>query len=173
MQIKVYDNFLDQNYFFGIKELLTGDNFPWYLNQYNVNVNKKEFSDPLDLKNFQFVHMFYNDFSIQSSFFQNISPLINQMNVSSLIRIKSNLKTKWDKVEEFSPHVDNKINNSRTAIFYINDNDGYTKFVENNKKIDSVSNRLVTFPTNLLHAGSTHTNAKYRIVININYFGEI
>lgn len=171
MSVKIYDNFLNNEDFLKIYELMTSNNFPWYLNEHVVH--KKERENFKELKNFQFVHMFYNNFSIQSVYFTNISSIISQMEVSALIKIKSNLKTRWNTIEEFSPHVDNFLNNSRTAIFYINSNNGYTRFVESNQKVESVSNRLITFPTKMLHTGTTHTDSKYRIVININYFGEI
>jgi hypothetical protein len=34
----------------------------------------------------------------------------------------------------------------------------------------SKKNRIVIFPSNLKHAGTTHTDEKIRAVININYF---
>ena len=50
----------------------------------------------------------------------------------------------------------------------MNTNDGKTIF-ENQKEVDSLSNRIVIFGNSLKHAGTTHTNSKYRIVLNINY----
>lgn len=167
MDIKVYDNFLDVNDFNTINFTMMSINFPWYFNQYKV------FEDEVDIddKNFQFTHTFYKNFSVQSSFFETILPLIMKMEVSSLVRIKANLTTRWNNILEFKPHVDNILPNARTAIFYLNTNNGYTRFTELDKKIDSVANRLVTFPNNALHCGTTHTDTKYRAVININYFG--
>ena len=50
----------------------------------------------------------------------------------------------------------------------MNTNDGKTLF-ENNKEVNSVANRIVIFANSLKHTGTTHTNNKYRIVLNINY----
>ena len=51
----------------------------------------------------------------------------------------------------------------------MNTNDGYTEF-EDGTKVESVANRLVTFPANLKHTGTSCTDEKTRIVINFNYF---
>ena len=56
-----------------------------------------------------------------------------------------------------------------TSIFYVNTNNGYTKF-EDGTKVESVANRMVTFSTNMKHLGTSCTNEKRRIVINFNYF---
>ena len=38
-------------------------------------------------------------------------------------------------------------------------------------EVESVANRLVVFPSSMLHAGVTTTDAKYRTVINFNFIG--
>ena len=49
------------------------------------------------------------------------------------------------------------------------ENDGYTRF-EDGTKIESVANRVAVFESNLKHCGTTCTNTKSRVVINLNYF---
>ena len=56
-----------------------------------------------------------------------------------------------------------------TSILYINSNNGYTKF-ETGASFESIGNRLVTFPANLKHTGSSCSDEKVKIVINFNYF---
>ena len=56
-----------------------------------------------------------------------------------------------------------------TSIFYVNTNNGYTKF-EDGTKVESVANRLVSFPANKKHTGTSCTDEKTRVVINFNYF---
>jgi len=46
--------------------------------------------------------------------------------------------------------------------------DGYTLF-EDGTKIESIANRLVTFPNGMKHTGTSTTNASFRMVINFNY----
>ena len=57
-----------------------------------------------------------------------------------------------------------------TAIFYVNTNNGKTIFKHNKEQISSRENRVVIFDGRLKHAGTTCTDAKNRIVINLNYF---
>ena len=55
------------------------------------------------------------------------------------------------------------------SIFYVNTNDGFTVF-EDGTKVESVANRMLTFPTNMKHSGTACTDQKYRIIINFNYY---
>ena len=59
--------------------------------------------------------------------------------------------------------------NKDDIIYYVNSNNGYTLFKASKKKVESVENRLVIFPTNLEHCGVSCTDNKQRIVINFNY----
>ena len=77
-----------------------------------------------------------------------------------------NLRTKTDKVRVGGFHIDYE--DCTTSIFYFNDNDGQTSF-ESGGYVKSVSNRLITFPSNIRHSGSTCTNTKARFVLNLNY----
>ena len=55
-----------------------------------------------------------------------------------------------------------------TAIYYINTCDGYTLF-EDGTKVESVTNRLLKFPSNMKHTGTSCTDRDRRILINFNY----
>ena len=57
----------------------------------------------------------------------------------------------------------------KTAVFYINTNDGYTEF-ENGVRVSSVANRVCIFDSNLNHRGTTHSEGGHqRVVVNFNY----
>ena len=58
-----------------------------------------------------------------------------------------------------------------TSIFYLSTNNGYTEF-EDGSTVDSVQNRLVTFPTTTLHRAVGQTDTETRIVLNFNYIGQ-
>ena len=58
--------------------------------------------------------------------------------------------------------------NQKTAIFYINTNNGYTLF-KDGTKVDSVQNTMLIFDGSLDHCGVSCTDQKRRIVLNINY----
>ena len=107
--------------------------------------------------------------------------------VQSIWRIKANLLTKTPNIIENEFHVDmgrvykdgveidssgghkKLLKQSTTSIFYVNTNNGYTKF-EDGTKIESVANRLVSFSSNMKHKGTSCTDEKIRVVINFNYF---
>ena len=67
-------------------------------------------------------------------------------------------------------HADDSLGegNVETCIFYINNCNGYTKF-KNNQIITSEENKLIQFDSKLEHTGSSCTDEKRRIVLNINY----
>ena len=57
----------------------------------------------------------------------------------------------------------------KTAVFYINTNDGYTEF-ESGVRVSSVANRVCIFDSNLEHRGTTHSEGGHqRVVVNFNY----
>ena len=54
------------------------------------------------------------------------------------------------------------------SILYLNTNNGGTKF-EDGTFVKSQSNRVVTFPMHIRHAGVWCTDRKLRFVLNLNY----
>jgi hypothetical protein len=86
--------------------------------------------------------------------------------------VRANLYIKKDRVYSSRFHTDdcegvNKYNH-KTAIFYVNRNNGYTKF-EDGKKVESIPNRMLIFDASLKHCAVTQMDDDRRIVININY----
>ena len=60
--------------------------------------------------------------------------------------------------------------NMKTSLFYLNNTNGPTVF-KDGSEVDCVRNRLLTFPSNTIHSGRSHTEGdNKRIVINFNYF---
>ena len=66
-------------------------------------------------------------------------------------------------------HIDfpEKDKNITTGLLYLNTNNGYTKI--GNKKIQSIENRIVIFPSDVYHFGTNATNLTNRTVINFVY----
>ena len=165
--IKIEDNFLKQEDFNKIQEIMMSPNFYWF------------FSDIIDYKEdvdkFQFCHVFFRNSVPTSNSIEIISPILKILNPMPLWRIKANLLTKTPNIVENTFHVDNgdlkgkKLKQWTTAIFYVNTNNGYTKF-EDGTIVESVANRLVSFPANMKHTGTSCTDEKTRVVINFNYF---
>ena len=166
-KLHVEDNFLGQKEFVEIQDFCMGSKLLW---QYSDTIDNKN-----DVEKFQFVHMFHADHSPQSSFCDQLIPIIDIIDPLSIFRIKANLLTRTHDIVENALHVDighmseEKLKQWTTAIFYVNTNNGYTKF-EDGTKVESVANRMVIFPANLKHTGTSCSDDKARIVINFNYF---
>jgi hypothetical protein len=163
MEYKLIDNFLPEEDYIFIKNLLIKDSsFPWYLNKKIIS------SDDPDKGNIQFTHTFYDTWGFKSSFGDSLAPIIDKINPKAWLRIKANLGLVSSEIKEQGWHVDYEFN-CTTAIFYVNSNNGYTIF-EDGTKIESVGNRFVSFNSELKHSGTTHTDSTVRSVINFNYF---
>ena len=159
---KIYDNFLSDGDFVAIQSYLMGENFPWYYNSYISTYDQKE------LYHFQFVHIFYDHHSPQSNAYSLVEPIIDKIKPKSLIRIKGNLSTIRPDQIEGGFHTDYNFH-CTTAVFYVNTNNGYTLF-ESGDKIESIQNRLVTFPSHYRHTSVSQTDTQVRCVLNFNYF---
>ena len=164
--MKIEDNFLGQQEFDELQTLMMGGEIDWH---YNDKVDYERQKDK-----FMFFHMFYFNSAPCSPHFKEMIPILNTIKPISLWRIKANLLTRTPNIIENTFHNDilgileEKLKQWTTAIFYVNTNNGYTKF-EDGTKVESVANRLVSFPANMKHTGTSCTDEKTRVVINFNY----
>ena len=113
------------------------------------------------------MHTFYNEDKVNSDFFHYLNPIIKKLEPKSLIRVKANLNPITNKIIEFDEHCDQRFE-CKIAIYYLNDNNGYTMIGDN--KIESKANRMVLFDSNQKHYGTNSTDCNNRMVINFNYF---
>ena len=161
--MKIIDNFLPKTDFEVIQQFLLGDNFSW--NLLPSIANHKQ-----GLDQYQFVHTF---FDISKPSLQNYSnfltPLFSKLQAKYILRVKANLRPRTTQGVLSDYHTDLDLN-QQTAIFYLNTNNGYTKFQDNTlQDVPSVANRLLTFYGGLKHCGASCTDSNYRILLNINY----
>ena len=174
--ITVQDNFLDKKYFEYLKTLVLSPEFTW-----NMSVvlgpppknNPFIKNDPSD--DIQFTHVAYADHNILSDFYNRLGPMFRDMQLYNCMKIKINMLPRQDKFIEHGMHVDypEAPLGNLTSIFYFNTNNGYTKFATG-EKVESVENRLVTFPSMMMHTGTTNTcNSPYRMCMNINWFKSV
>ena len=166
MKYEIIDNFLPKKLFENIKNLsINNGYFPWYLNHGVTNNNDGYI---------QFCHTFYFNNEKFSNYFNMLEPVLEKFKVNSLVRIKANFLLKTNKIIEHDFHEDIAYNDknliANTAVYYLNTNNGYTKFKNNNVIINSVENRMLIFKSNLQHCGTTCTDSDFRTVINFNYF---
>jgi len=163
--IQVHENFLTQTEYEALYNVFGTQDANWHYNDF--------INSPMDVDgdyNFQFVHPIYhyNESKIKSPYKKLIDPILSKLNVETLLRLKFNMNTRTNEIIESNFHVDLDLNTYKIAIFYLNSNDGYTLF-ECGRKIESVANRVVIFDGKLKHCGTSCTNQKNRIVLNINY----
>ena len=161
--IEVIDGFLSKEDHEKMTMFFTSQNFPWFL-------GKKSYADA-DL---QLCHMLYNCSAniYQSPYLEHIAPILRQLKLVSISRIKVNCQLLRETPVKSDYHYDLVIGdnvepNVTNLIYYLNSNNGYTEF-ENGDIVESVANRVVKFPNTLKHRGVSQTDSDSRIVFNFN-----
>ena len=156
---KIIDNFINEGDLAVLKAVLKSNDFPWYFQKISV----KGSSDKLDC---HFGHNFYLNDNVSSDSIKLLNPIIEKLKVNSLIRVKANLTMKSDKQLNTTPHLDQMFD-CKVALYYLDTNNGPTTI--NNKKVDSVQNRIVIFNSDVKHYSTTCTDKQTRITLNFNY----
>ena len=157
--IQIIDNFLLEEEFKSIQSLMMGYEFQWFYSEGRVRKD-----DGL----FDMVHMFYQpEVGLNSTHLSIWKTFMDKVEAKRCMRIKANLTFKTSEPDPTLYHRDYP--DIKTAIFYINTNNGYTEF-ENGVIVNSVSNRVCIFDSNFKHRGIPHTEGgNQRIVVNFNY----
>ena len=166
-KIIIKDNFLDKDTFNSIKNTIFDCNqdnvFPWFLQDFKTKKGDNEM---------QLTHIFYRDYVINSDYFHSLRPILKKLNVRALQRIKANVTFKTNQIRLYKYHVDFETPKNevvgKTSLLYFHTTNGPTVF-EHDEKVNCIENRMVTFPTNMLHSASTHTDSLFRGVINFNW----
>jgi len=159
MKKQIIDNFLPNDVFNNLKNLVMGNNFPYH---FQNTVEKKDSDDD----KFYFTHILYDE-KINSPYFDLFKPIIDKLNPKKLIRMKINCYTRTEKLEEHKPHTDYPYENLGCVLSF-NTCNGYTKF-EDETKVNSIENRAVIFEANKPHNSTSCTDTQARFNININY----
>ena len=150
-------NFLDLKDYQQIKGAISSGEFPWYFNETSLIKDK---NSP-----FQFTHVFLNN-GMTNNTVNILKPLLSKLKALTFLKIKANLNTRTNKIIETGEHVDAD-DRFTSAVFFLNECDGYCKI--GNKKIKSEDNKILIFKSNEKHTGSTCTDSKRRMLINIVY----
>lgn len=160
MSYKIVENFLPEDEFENIKNVLLGSSFPWYFSTYVATAN--------DNSDKYFLHTLYENNTVNSDYFYVVNPILQKLDVKALCRIKANLYVGSPKLIEHAPHTDFLFTHSG-FILYLNTNDGYTKLADGTK-IASIANRGLFFNPMELHSSTNCTTTACRANITINYF---
>jgi hypothetical protein len=158
--IKTNKNILENKHLSDIQKVILSPAFPWYIADVTLDG---------DNENKQLIHHIYKDFEFKSSYFRLFLPVLDFLNPLTIFRMKLNLVPKTESKIYYPYHIDHPSENLNSAIFYINTNDGETRFVYDNIKIQSEENKIIRFPSGILHAGTTCTDKHFRVVLNIIY----
>jgi|DEB0MinimDraft_10_1074344.scaffolds.fasta_scaffold21403_4 hypothetical protein len=157
----IHKKFLDKKDFKNLQSEIMSGRFPWYFSDGVV-----DYCDPF----FQFYFLFYKNGqpNCDPKIINMIKPILDKLKIKKLYRVKANLNLQTNEIIEHGFHTDCDDKKSKTAIYYINTCNGYTKF-KGNKKIKSVANKLIEFNSQIKHTGSSCTDKKRRVIINFNY----
>ena len=181
--IEIRDDFLPYNIFEKLKEdIVYNSSFPWFLNKVLDISTEGSYigrTNCPDEDNRQFCYLFYKTDQDKLSTrphmgreLEKVITLIQNYEFSHnqkyyLLHVKANLNVRAPENLEHGFHRDHPWN-GKTSVFYLNDNDGYTKF-QNGQVVKSKANRAVIFDSPELHTGSTPTDVYARYVINLNW----
>ena len=172
MELKIIDNFLDENDFNTLINNTIGQKegnqsqFRIVTDVGNLGVHSENYWS------WYMVHMIYCHDAPQHQIYTNIQDLfygrfIRVANFKTMMRIKINAYPHTDVVKEHEDHIDYEFENTG-AVFSLNTCDGYTKFSDGSK-VESVANRIVFFDASKKHQSTTTSNAKLRYNINFNF----
>ena len=168
--MEVIDNFLPDDEFVLLRELLIGENseFPGYCSPW-VDYAGSGLDGEGELHNCQMFHWLLRPWDSAPSPFltQVVGPIVKVLNSSYLYGAKANLQFRSPSVVPMVFHKDVGEVQCRTVVFYVTGTDGPTVFADGTE-VQSVANRALVFDSQLLHCSSTHTNSKVRCVVNVN-----
>tara|TARA_Y100000004_G_scaffold86003_1_gene96433 strand:- start:251 stop:844 length:594 start_codon:yes stop_codon:yes gene_type:complete len=167
----IIDNFLSKKELIFLTDNLIGEvsreplsPFKWKCQDGIVSTNNKT---EYELDNYMFSHMFFSDEPfVISDYIHLVLPILSELGISKLYRIKSNFYPRTEKIIKHDWHVD-RGDEHLSAIFYVNSNNGKT-IIENEVEVESIENRLLIFDGTLRHA-STSASDNFRMNINFNF----
>lgn len=162
MNYEIIENFLEKEQFLHIQEQLMSTKYdiPWYF--------RENMTDKID--NFYFRHVIYGDYIPFSIYFDTIAkPILKKLNCIAPIQVRANLILAQEKPFQSRFHTDKNFK-CKTAIYYVNTNNGYTLLDREKKiKVPCEANKILIFDSNLEHAMVSQTDTPRRLVVNLNY----
>ena len=158
--MEIIDNFLSEYHFNLLYSHFMGKDMAWFYQDGIVKAGDG---------GFQFTAAIFVE-GKKFDIFSFIEPCISRLGCNSINRIKANLRPRTLIHRRSQYHIDlaGAPPNLKTAIYYVNTCNGYTKFKKGGK-VKSVANRMVIFDHNMEHTGVSCTDEKRRVVINFNY----
>ena len=164
--MKQIENFLTDNRFKEIQEVLMSSNFPYYRNEWVGTPDDITLTSLL-------THSLVIDGKKTDSYWQHLimQPIINRLSnehrIIKVIRSKINLYPYQNEHMKSAYHIDQS-EKHKVLLLPINTNNGYTEF-ENGTIFNAVENNAIIFDGHERHRSVSQTDHSAKINININY----
>ena len=174
--VKITDNFLLEEDHKRIEGVMKSKEFPWY--HHTVQLDKTNHPSPiigmdksLALQVFLTHSFLQKSEDYEWSNWGDIASLILvKLEAERVERVRGVLTLKRAEHEIDGWHVDQEdLPGMMVGIYYLDTCNGCT-VLEDGTIVDSVANRMVTFPIEMLHTLISHTDIESRAVINFNYW---
>ena len=169
MKIEIVDNFLSSYNSDILIKTLNGKKmgpgcFQWaFMNDMNYESY---------VGNYYFNHVLVVNYEVVDPYWMPLfTPFLDKLKIalSNVYRLKVNLYTRTQRRVHHSSHKDYNPNEGfRTALYYVNTNNGVTIF-DGKKTVKSIENRIALFDGSNKHHSTTPTDCNYRSTINIDY----
>ncbi len=160
-------NVLSDEHFKQLTDIIMSDKFPWFYQNHVVHSHQSNTEEKYQI---QFVHKFHEGSNIVTGpeLWNMLFPIFAVLQPHTFLRVKANNIPGQNEIVTHGMHCDVSVPLSYTAIFYCNTNNGYTEFKDGDK-VFSEANSMVIFPSYMEHTGSTCTDTRCRVNININF----
>jgi len=173
--MQVIDDFLTEEEFVFLRSIFLGKEITWTYSATKAKMPDTPQDKNEEFYNQQYVHTLYSLHGgvagTVSDKMRFIAPILQKIKPSVLLRAKVNSTFPTPEIYQYEFHVDQYLDVPfKTAIFYLNTNDGLTIFADGTE-VESVANRFVVFDGKELHTGTSSTDSKRRMVLNLNYIG--
>ena len=170
--IKIIENIITKKEQEEIKNILLGDNFPWYFTKDITNGKSENNQGRMAFKHFYFFEQ-----NINSSAYEKILPIVKnclkKLNVikydmieaRSFLQLPLNKEIIGDQID--TPHIDKSFKHT-VFLYYVLDSDGETiLFDKKEKRIKPKQGRVVIFDGDIEHT-AIQPEKNARCIINFN-----
>lgn len=168
--MKILDDFLPLEKFLELEEYIFSEDYSWKFTSH-LNDNTK-FGDDFQLVNYivRDTYPLYKSAMYQTLFIMEEYVKLTGETIN-IINAKSNCFIKKDKNYGMGMHLDIediRYENFHTLIYYVNSNNGGTRFI-NGDFIESKANRALIVDGSIEHESVIQTDELRRILFNINF----
>ena len=175
MKLEIVDNFLSSYNSNILMDTFSGK-------RYGAGIFQWAFCNDMNyesyLGNYYFNHVLIVDYKVVDPYWMPLfDPLIKKVGSTfhpsgsqEIFRLKVNLYPCTHRRVHHATHTDYEPNHGlRTALYYVNTNNGFTVFDDTRKKVKSIENRIALFDGSNKHHSTTPTDCNYRCSVNIDY----